>query len=181
MNIKPWKVLDSRYLQPDIRVDRCELPNGHVLECHLLEYADEVMIFAITKEQEVVLIRQYRHGARKAILELPGGSLESGETPLEAAKRELVEETGYACKTWLETGCSSPNPAIYTSNIYYFLALDAERAGERSAQDAEAVEVLLMPLNEVIAMAEHGRLIHSLNLAALFLALARLTQLRRIS
>src|SRR5678816_446041 len=114
MMINSWKILESKYLHPDIRVDRCELFNGHTLDAHLLEYADEIMIFALTKDQEVVLIKQYRHGVQEAILELPGGSVDDGETPLEAAKRELMEETGYAGEAFIETACGSPNPAIYT-------------------------------------------------------------------
>ncbi|MGE5377194.1 MAG: NUDIX hydrolase [Bacteroidota bacterium] len=174
MTIKPWKVLETNYLQPSIRVDRCELPNGQALDCQLLEYNDEVLIFAVTREQEVVLIRQYRHGAQKAILELPGGSVDEGESPLEAAKRELMEETGYAADTLLELSCSSPNPAIYRNHIYSFLALDVERTGQQSLHDREAVEVLLMPLNDVIEMAGNGALIHSLNISVLFFVLSYL-------
>ena len=102
MTIKPWKVLETKYVLPSIQVDRCEPPNGQPLDCHLLEYDDEVMIFAVTREQEVVLIRQYRHGVQQAILELPGGSVDEGESPAEAAKRELMEETGYAADTLIE-------------------------------------------------------------------------------
>jgi 8-oxo-dGTP pyrophosphatase MutT (NUDIX family) len=174
MIVQPWKILQTKYVEPDIRVDRCELPNGHVLDCHLLEYADEIMIFAMTKKQEVVLIRQYRHGAREAILELPGGSVDAGESPVEAAKRELMEETGYASATWIEVGSGSPNPAIYTNKIHSFLALDAERMGEQSVYDREAVEVFLMQLDDVIEIAKRGEFKHSLNITTLFFVLAYL-------
>ncbi len=174
MALKPWKVLETKYLLPSIRVDRCELPNGRPLDCHLLEYEDEVMIFAITREQRVVLIRQYRHGAQKAILELPGGSVDAGESPLAAAKRELMEETGYAADRWIELNCGSPNPAIYRNQIYSFLALDAERTGQQSMEDREAAEVLLILLDEVVEKARKGELVHSLNIATLFFVLAHL-------
>lgn len=175
--IKPWKVLETSYIQPYIRVDRCELQNGQLLDCHLLEYSDEVMVFAVTKNQEVVLIRQYRHGTEKVILELPGGSVDEGESPLEAAKRELMEETGYTSETLIELGCTSPNPAIYRNKIYSFLAIDAKPTGKQSVYDAEAVEVLLMPLNEVVALARSGDLIHSLNIATLFFVLSYLQRI----
>ena len=175
--IKPWKVLGTSYVLPTIRVDRCELQNGQLLDCHLLEYSDEVMVFAITKNQEVVLIRQYRHGTEKVILELPGGSVDEGERPLHTAKRELMEETGYSSETLIELGCTSPNPAIYRNKIYSFLAMDAEPTGKQSLYDAEAVEVLLMPLNDVVELAGSGDLIHSLNIATLFFVLSYLQRI----
>jgi ADP-ribose pyrophosphatase len=176
--IKPWKVLETSYVQPYIRVDRCELQNGQLLDCHLLEYNDEILVFAVTKNQEVVLIRQYRHGAEKVILELPGGSVDEGESPLEAAKRELMEETGYSSDTLIELACGSPNPAIYRNRIFSFLAIDVEPTGKQSVYDAEAVEVLLMPLSEVVELARSGEFIHSLNITTLFFVLS---YLKRIS
>lgn len=169
MNTKPWNILETKYLHPGIRLDRCELPNGQIVEYHLLEYADEIMVFALTEDQEVVLIKQYRYGVQDAILELPGGSVDAGESPLEAAKRELMEETGYASDTFIEVGCVSPNPAIYSGKIYSFLATDAKQV----ANDAESV-VSLVPLEDVIAMAKSGNLIHSLNISTLFFVLSYL-------
>ena len=174
MNIKPLNIMETKYLYPGIRLDRCELANGHILDCHLLEYDDELMVFARTKNQEVLLIKQYRHGLQKVILELPGGSVDDGESPLEAAKRELMEETSYASDTWIEVGCASPNPAIYTNRIYSFLAIDVEKIGEQSAYDAENIEILFVPLDDVIAMAKRGDLIHSLNISTLFFVLEHL-------
>ena len=176
MSTDPCKTLETRYLHPGIRVDRCELPNGHIAEYHLLEYEDEVMIFALTKNQEAILIKQFRYGIQKAILELPGGSVDEGESPLEAAKRELMEETGYASDTFIEVGCTSPNPAIYTNRVYSFLATDVEQVGNQ--HDDETIEVSLVPLEDVIAMAKNGNLIHSLNLSTLFYVL---NYLQRIS
>jgi len=177
MIINPWKVIETKYLQPYIRIDRCELPNGHILDCHLLEYNDEIIVFALTRNQDVVLIKQYRHGAQKTILELPGGSVDAGESPLEAAKRELMEETGYTSDTFIEVGHGSPNPAIYTNKIYFFLAMDAEQNGNQSTYDAEAIDILLTPLEEVIAMAKRGDLLHSLNIGTVFFVLAYLNRI----
>jgi 8-oxo-dGTP pyrophosphatase MutT (NUDIX family) len=171
MNIKPWKILETNYLHPGIRVDKCKLPDGHSFDVHLLEYADEIMIFALTRNQEVVLIKQYRHGAQQVIVELPGGSVDEGESPVEAAKRELMEETGYSSDTFIQVGYASPNPANYTNKIYSFLALDVEQTGTQSNDDAENVEVLLLSLEDVIMMAKMGDLVHSLNISTLFFAL----------
>ena len=177
MSITPWKTLETEYVHPGIRVDTCELPDGQTIHAHVLEYDDEVMVFALTRHQEVVLIKQYRHGIQKAIVELPGGSVDEGESPLEAAKRELMEETGYASDTWIEVGLSSPNPAIYTNRIYSFFAMDVEQTGRQSAYDAKTVEVLLIPLDKTIAMAKRGEFLHSLNISTLFLVLGYLDRI----
>ena|SRR5215217_4280937 len=174
MIMKPWKTLETKHVYAGIRIDRCELPNGHILDCQLLAYADEIMIFALTKQQEVVLIRQYRHGVQQVILELPGGSVDEGESPLEAAKRELMEETGYSSDVFIEVGCASPNPAVYTSKIYSFLATDVEKIADQSPDDAENVEITLIPFEAVISMAKRGDLIHSLNISTLFFVLEHL-------
>lgn len=176
MIIKPWNILETKYLHSGIRIDRCELSNGHILDCHLLEYENEIMVFALTKNHEVVLINQYRHGVRQTILELPGGSVDEGESPLEAAKRELMEETGYVSSTFIEVGQGSPNPAVYTNKIYSFLVLEAEQIEKQSTYDAETIEVSLLPLNEVIAMAKSGKMINSLNISTLFFVLGYLNR-----
>lgn len=175
--IKPWKIRETTYLHPNLRVDTCELSNGQVINAHLLEYEDEVMIFALTQDREVVLIKQYRHGMQNVIVELPGGSVDHGERPLDAAKRELMEETGYSSNNFIQIGVGSPNPAIYTNKLYSFLAMDAVKLGEQSTDDSEAVEILLLPLEEIITMAKRGDWVHSLNISTIFLALAYLNRI----
>lgn len=177
MSSTPWKILETKYVHPGMRVDRCKLPNGQTIDAQVLEYDDEVMIVALTKLHEVVLIRQYRHGLQRSILELPGGSVDKDESPLEAAKRELLEETGYASNTFMEVGYGSPNPAIYTGMIYYFLALDVEQLEHQSHDDGESMELLLMSLDEVVSMAKKRNLTHSLNLSSLFYVLGYLNRI----
>ena len=172
-----WKILETQSLHPGIRLDRCELPNGQMIYAHVLEYADEIMVLALTKKQEVVLTKQYRHGVQDTIMELPGGSVDQDESPLEAAKRELLEETGYASDTFIEVGHGSPNPANYASRIYYFLALDVEPIGARSDYDSGVSEVVLIHFNEVIHLAKMGGLAHSLNLSTLFYVLGYLNRI----
>ena len=178
MTIKPWKILESHYLHKNVRIDKCELPNGKVIEGFVLEYGDWATILALTKQQDVVLVRQYRHGAQKVILELPGGAMEAGEqSPLQAARRELLEETGYTCDTFIQVGCVSPNPANQTNLIYSFLALDAYRASSQHLDETEDIEVELKPLDEVIAMAKTGELFQSMQVSAVFFALAYLNRI----
>ena len=173
MTIKPWKILESRHLHKYVRIDKCELPNGMVIDGFVLEYGDWATVLALTKQQEVVLIRQYRHGAQKVILELPGGAMETEDGgPMQSARRELLEETGYTSDNFIQIGCVSPNPANQTNLIYSFLALDAEKVGDQELDDTEDIEVFLKPLEEVVCMAKNGELYQTMQVSTVFFALA---------
>ena len=173
MTITPWKILGSRHLHKLVRIDQCELPDGKIIDGFVLEYGDWATVLALTKQQEVVMVRQYRHGAQKVILELPGGVMDEGdESPLQAARRELLEETGYTSDSFIQIGCVSPNPANQTNLIYSFLALDAEKMGEQDLDDTEEIEVVLKPLEEVIGMAKRGELLQTMQVSTVFFALA---------
>jgi len=183
MPIKPWKVIDSSHPRKNLRVDCCELPNGKIIETMILEYSTWATVVAITKNQEVVLIKQYRHGAGKVIWEFPGGVVDPGESPMQAAKRELLEESGYAViqendSSWAETGAVSPNPDTHTNKIHTFLALDVERVAAQDLDATEEIDVYLIPLDEVIRMATRGELLQAMQVSALFFALAQLKRIR---
>ena len=173
MTIKPWKILESHYIHKNVRIDKCELPNGMTIDGFVLDYRDWATILALTKQQEVLLVRQYRHGAQKVILELPGGTMDAeDESPMQAARRELLEETGYSSDTFIQIGCVSPNPANQTNLIYSFLALDVEKVSSQDLDDTEDIEVVLKPLEEVIRMAKNGELFQTMHVSTVFFALA---------
>jgi ADP-ribose pyrophosphatase len=178
MTIQPWKILESYHLHKNVRIDKCELPNGMLIDGFVLEYGDWATIFALTKEQEVVLVRQYRHGLQKVLLELPGGAMDArDESPLQAARRELLEETGYTSDTFIQIGCISPNPANQTNLIYSFLALNAVKTGSQALDETEDIEVVLKPLDEVIRMAKNSELLQSMQVSAVFFALSYLDRI----
>ncbi len=171
MSLKPWKVLESNYIQPRFRVDTCELSSGKLLNATVMEFRTWANVVAITKDQQVVLVKQYRHGVEDILLELPGGVVEDDETPMAGIKRELLEETGYATDQFIEVGSFYPNPANQTNTMYSFLALDVEKVADLHLDDGEDLEVHLIPLDELIAMTKRGEFLHALQVATLFRAL----------
>lgn len=174
MPVKPWKVLESGYFRPRFRIDKCELGNGKLLDATIFEFRSWANIVALTKNNEVVLVSQYRHGVCDVLLEFPGGVVEDGEDPLDGAKRELLEETGYTSSKLVQVGQIYPNPALQTNTLYCYLALDAEKVSEQSLDAGEDIEVRLMPLDELIEMAKRGEFPHALMTSVLFSVLSHM-------
>ena len=174
MPLKPWKVLETSYFRPRFRIDKCELANGNLLDATIFEFRSWANIVALTKNNEVVLVKQYRHGICDVLLEFPGGVVEDAEDPLDGARRELLEETGYQASNWTPVGRIYPNPALQTNTLYCYLALDAEKVSVQSLDAGEDIEVHLLPLDELIELAKRGQFQHGLMTAVLFSALAYL-------
>lgn len=177
MTLKPWKILESTHIRPRIRIDQCDLPNGNLLEATIMEFRSWANVLAITKDQQAVLVRQYRHGAEKVLLELPGGVVEDGEDPMDGIKRELLEETGYSCTNIIEVGRLYPNPAMQTNQLFCYLAFDAQKVDLQNLDDGEDIEVQLLPLDELTAMAKNGEFTHALHVAVLFHAFAYMNRI----
>jgi 8-oxo-dGTP pyrophosphatase MutT (NUDIX family) len=176
--IKTLKTLATRRVHPKARIDTCELPNGQIIEPIILEFSDWACVFAITAQNDVVLVRLYRHGVGKIIWEIPGGVIDPGETPLQAAQRELMEETGYGGGEWHTMPPISPNPDNHTNRMHIFVATGVEKRGEQSAEDIERMDVHPTPLDEVIHMAGRGEFLQAMHLAALLFAISHLNRLR---
>lgn len=178
MALKPWKILASKHVYPHVRIDQCELPDGQVIEGFVLEYRDWATVVALTPDRQVVMERQYRHGIQQVLLELPGGVIDPEDaSPLEAARRELLEETGYTSDKFIQVGKVCPNPANQVNSIYYYLALDACQTAPQHLDGTEEIEVELLPLESLIELAKRGELVQSLQVSALFFALAHLNRI----
>jgi ADP-ribose pyrophosphatase len=105
---------------------------------------------AVTARGEVVLVRQYRHAVRRTLLELPAGKIDPGESPLTAAKRELLEETGYASRRWIRLGAWYPSPASTTLKSNMYLALNARRVRVPAPEPNEFLRVEVHPFARMV-------------------------------
>lgn len=143
-------------------VDASHPPTGKTKRFSIIEAVDWVNVIAMTPDDRVVLVRQYRAGSDSICLEIPGGMVDDGETPLEAAVRELEEETGYTAKTWKPLGAVLPNPALQGNRLHSFLALDATPTSGQRLDTSEVIAIDVVPLVDVHAMLRDGRIDHAL-------------------
>jgi ADP-ribose pyrophosphatase len=132
----------------------------------VLEMPDWVNVIALTPDDDVVMVRQYRHGTGAVTLEIPGGMVDPGEDDATAAARELREETGYVASRWVRLGVTEPNPAIQPNRLWTWLALDARREAELDLDPGEVIDVETVPLATVGEMLRDGRVGHALVMAA---------------
>ncbi len=180
MNRYDWDVLESKYIVKDewltLRADRCQMPDGQLVEpYYVFEFPEWVNIVTVTDNDEVVLVRQYRHGIRKTVLELPCGSVtEKDISPIQAARRELLEETGHICENFIETGRISANPANHNNLTHCFLAVDSTLAAPQQLDNTEQIEIVLTPLQKVIELIEDGDIFQALHISSIFFALKTL-------
>jgi 8-oxo-dGTP pyrophosphatase MutT (NUDIX family) len=142
--------------------------SGREHDFAIVETRDWVNVIAVTGEDNVVLIRQYRHGTREVTVEIPGGMVDPGEPPLKAARRELAEETGYTAGQWEQIGVVEPNPAFQTNRTYTFIARQARRTREPQPDLNEEIEVEERPLEEIPGLLRDGTIKHALVVCAFF-------------
>lgn len=148
-------VVDSKYLR--IRKDSIELPSGAILpEYYVRESEGYVMIFALTEQSQVVLVRQYRYGCDRVGLELPAGMLEPGEDPADCAKRELLEETGYRVEELSPLGDFLVEPVRSNARAFIYMGRGARLVRAPQPEATEHIEVEVAPLDEFAAMLGDG-------------------------
>jgi len=172
---RSWTLLDSRRIAEypilHVREDRYRFePTGAESRFVVCDSLDWVLVIATTDEGQLVLVRQYRHGVRGVVLEVPGGVLDAGESPEAAAARELREETGFMPDRVRYVGKMLPNPAINSAHLHVVVAEGCRRVGEPHPDPFEQIEVTLHPLAEVPAMIRRGEINHALVIAAFALA-----------
>jgi 8-oxo-dGTP pyrophosphatase MutT (NUDIX family) len=135
----------------------------------VIDPPDWVNVIAVTSDHQMVLVRQFRYGADSLSLEIPGGVIERGEEPVIAGVRELQEETGYVGAPARVLGSVQPNPAIQSNRCHFLLVEQAVATMPLAWDHDEEIEVCVLPVEEVFALARSGLITHSLTWNALFL------------
>ena len=149
-----WSIINQKYIEKNqwvsLRKDKCRTETGkEIEEYYVLEIQDVSCVIAATKENKFLFIKEYKHGVQKEILQLPCGYIEKDEQPLDAAQRELLEETGYASKKWKSLGKFAGSPGRLTHYYHFFLAEDCEKVQEPMLDELETAYVLEYTKKEV--------------------------------
>lgn len=169
---KSAKVLSSKYLMKEpwctLREDAIQLANGVVIpKYYVLEYPNWVNVLAVTKDKKFLMIRQYRHGTQTVNYELCGGCVDPTDaSPLHAAQRELLEETGYGNGKWTFNLKLSANPSTTNNWTYNFIAEDVEPIGTQHLDGGEDISVHLLSVEQVLELLKQNDIIQSVHACA---------------
>lgn len=171
MRIRKWMTVQTQtvYCTPifDLHRRRASHPDRGQRDFFILEAPNWVNIIPLTAKNEVVMVRQFRHGIGEFTLEIPGGMVDPEDPhPMEAARREMVEESGYDSGDIIELGRVHPNPAIQPNYCYTYLARSIRRVAKPVPQGAEETQVTLVPLADIPALIASEKITHALVIAA---------------
>ncbi|MBP3942252.1 NUDIX hydrolase [Sphingobacteriaceae bacterium WQ 2009] len=177
--MEKWKLLNSEYISKapwaTLRKDTCLLPNGRINDhYYVLEYPDWVNMIGITTDQQLLVIRQYRHGAEEILLELPAGTMEPGEDPQYAAEREMLEETGYQFDHIEEIAQQYANPATSANITRTFLMTGGRKIQDQELDFSEDIDVFLISLEEAKKLLLENKFPHALHSSALLYAFLKI-------
>ena len=184
MDDAPWTMLDSRRLIEDrwmsLRADRLRNARGVELSpWYVLDYPDWAVVVALTPDDRMVLVRQWRHAAQAWCLELPGGVIDPGDADaVAAARRELREETGYDAPDWRHLYAAFPNPSTQSNRLHVVLATGAVPAGATAHEPGESLSVTCMRVEEVLARTRTGDIGQSMHIGAILVGLAAAGRIR---
>jgi ADP-ribose diphosphatase len=181
--LEKWRVKDSNrvfdHRWAKVRRDSCILPDGSEIDDYYYwEGSDFAQVFALTVESKVILVRQYKHGVKEIVLELPAGMIESVDAdPLVTAQRELLEETGFEAETWQSLGVLHVSSAKATTRAYPFFAQNAQWIHSPSLDDAEDIQVIFCSIPELLNLIAEGSIRDATSIATCFIALQALERI----
>lgn len=180
MSIKKWKLIESEYIYQDnwfnARKDKCLKSDGsEVYPYYVLEYTDWACAVGITKNNEIILVKQYRHALGEICIELPGGCVDTSDKSLsETIEREFLEETGYSFKNTEYLGYTSSNPSTNTNRMHMFLLTGGEKVNEQQLDKNEEIEVIIVSKDELKNLLQSNHIIQSMHVTTIFYALQKL-------
>ena len=125
---------------------------------------------AITEDNEVIFVKQFRYPLNEMLIEVPGGFIDAGEQPMQGIERELLEETGYSFSSFHYLGITAANPGVLNNYTYLFLALGGKKTANQSLDDNEEIEIILKPIEEAMAMLMHNEIKQSMHALCMFYA-----------
>lgn len=172
-NVRAWQTLSSRYIIQSeyltVRSDKVLLPNAEIIDdFYVIENPDWINVIAVTLDHHFVMERQFRYGVKKIGLEICAGMIEKDESPINAAKRELFEETGYGGGDWNLFLVSTPNPSSMNNYNYTFLAKGVKKIAKPNLDNTEFIDVELLTKNELKEALIRGDITEGIMQAALW-------------
>ncbi len=177
--LKPWKILKSRYPLKDrwltVRADTCKTAEGfRVHPYYILEYADWVDVVCFTSQKKILLTKQYRHGRQEINWEIPCGAIDPADpSPLHAARRELLEETGFSSEHFELISTYSANTATHANIIYCFAAFDINKVAQPLRHPTEIIQTHLVSLPYLFKLINGHKISQAAHLAGILLTLRR--------
>ena len=179
-----WKILSSTYLFKDtwftVRKDKCQKPDGNIVDpYYVYEFPTWVSALALTDDNKVVMVKQYRHAIEETIIEIPGGCVDDSDSSFEyAISRELKEETGYEFSKYEYLGKISPNPSTNTNWMHMFLATGGKKVSEQSLDQNEEIEVVLLGIDELKKLLKEHGILQAMHVTTIMYALERLGEVK---
>jgi len=182
MNDLNWKLCHSEYIHKGpwatLRTDICEMPDGRIVDkYYVLEYPNWVNAVALTEDNKVLMVRQYRHAAGIVSLEIPGGVIDGDEAPEAAMRRELLEETGYRFDDIELIATVYANPSTANNHTYCYLAKNGKKVQEQNLDEHEELVVEQYTITEVKQLLADNKIAQALHCTGLFYALMKLGEL----
>jgi 8-oxo-dGTP pyrophosphatase MutT (NUDIX family) len=182
MALEPWKIIDEKDISPSkwfpLFVQKIQLPNGKIIDdFYISKLGDVAMILPITKNKEIVFVKQYKHGAGEILLELPAGRISNEETPEEAAKKELQEETGIIAEELILIEKLFLNSTKDTARTFCYLLKNAEVTTSQNLEVTEDIELVFIPIKDIEEAIKSGKIKAADTIAFIYLAKMKFPEL----
>ena len=179
-----WKTISSEYLFRDtwftVRKDVCEKPDGKIVSpYYVYEFPTWVSAVALTEDNKIVMVRQYRHAIEDTIIEIPGGCVDDTDLSFQVAvARELREETGYEFSKYEYLGKISPNPSTNNNWMHMFLATGGRKVTEQQLDHNEEIEVVLLSIPELKKLLNDHQILQAMHVTTIMYALRKMEEMK---